>query len=59
VWAFIERDKKYSLNTDEVSSYLNAQLSPYKRPSKIILMDSLPLAANGKVLKSQLISTIA
>ena len=58
VWAFIERDKKYSLNTDEVSSYLNAQLSPYKRPSRIIFMESLPLAANGKVLKSKLMDQI-
>jgi acyl-CoA synthetase (AMP-forming)/AMP-acid ligase II len=54
VWAFIERDKEYSLNADEVSSYLSAQLSPYKRPSRIIFMESLPLAANGKVLKSKL-----
>jgi acyl-CoA synthetase (AMP-forming)/AMP-acid ligase II len=54
VWAFIERDKEYSLNADEVSSFLSAQLSPYKRPSRIIFMESLPLAANGKVLKSKL-----
>ena len=59
VWAFIEPDKQHTLSVEEVTAYLSTQLSPYKRPSKIILMDSLPLAANGKVLKSQLISTIA
>ena len=55
VWAFIERDKDCLLNADDISSHLSMLLSPYKRPSKIIFLESLPLAANGKVLKSKLI----
>jgi acyl-CoA synthetase (AMP-forming)/AMP-acid ligase II len=55
VWAFIERDKSCLLSADDISSYLSILLSPYKRPSKIIFLESLPLAANGKVLKSKLI----
>ena len=56
VWAFIEGHKDHILSIDEINSYLNLQLSPYKRPSKIILVENLPLAANGKVLKSKLMS---
>jgi acyl-CoA synthetase (AMP-forming)/AMP-acid ligase II len=38
----------------ELKAYLAGRLSPYKRPSEIVIMDSLPTAANGKVLKSAL-----
>ena len=58
VIAFIEVDKTNSFSGEELLTYLRERLSPYKIPKKIIQLPSLPLAANGKILKSKLISEI-
>lgn len=58
VIAFIETDKTNSITGQDLISYLRERLSPYKIPKKIIRLPSLPLAANGKILKSKLISEI-
>jgi long-chain acyl-CoA synthetase len=39
---------------DALEDWAAARLAPYKRPARIVLMDSLPAAANGKVLKHRL-----
>ena len=38
----------------ELTDWLAARLAPYKRPARIVFMDALPAAANGKVLKHRL-----
>jgi len=58
VIAFIEVDKTNSFSLEELLTYLRERLSPYKIPKKIIQLPSLPLAANGKILKSKLNSEI-
>lgn len=55
VVAFVElRDPTGGLPQD-LPAHLKAWLSPYKHPSEIVVLDALPLAQNGKVLKRQLI----
>lgn len=52
VVAFIEVSKEISL--DALRAHLKANLSPYKIPSEIVVLDHLPAAATGKVLKKEL-----
>jgi acyl-CoA synthetase (AMP-forming)/AMP-acid ligase II len=55
VVAFVELAHGACVSAGELKAYLAGRLSPYKRPSQIVIMDSLPTAANGKVLKSALV----
>ncbi len=40
--------------TPDLHDWLVARLAPYKRPGRIVLLDALPAAPNGKVLKHRL-----
>lgn len=55
IHAFIEINKSALFTKAEIADFLALNLSPYKRPDSIHILTSLPLAANGKVLKSQLL----
>lgn len=46
------------LKEEDVRLFLQDRLSPYKRPQRILFVDSLPVAPNGKVLKHQLKQTL-
>lgn len=54
VVAYVELVSDSKVNAEQLSDYAAQLLSPYKRPTQIVIMSALPLAANGKVLKSQL-----
>jgi acyl-CoA synthetase (AMP-forming)/AMP-acid ligase II len=54
VVAYVELAKGAEVNADALHRHVALLLSPYKRPARIVIMPALPLAANGKVLKSQL-----
>lgn len=54
VVAFIEPTQGASIDLDALRAYLKANLSPYKIPSEIVVLDHLPAAATGKVLKKEL-----
>lgn len=54
VVAFVELDPQQNVTTAVLHAYLSNMLSPYKCPSEIVIMQSLPSAATGKVLKGQL-----
>ena len=54
VVAFVELDPAQVLSSEELHAYLAERLSPYKVPSKIFVMPSLPAAATGKILKGKL-----
>lgn len=58
VVAYVELRQGAQADADTLHRYLAELLSPYKRPSQIVIADALPLAANGKVLKSQLLKSI-
>jgi long-chain acyl-CoA synthetase len=54
VVAFVQPSPGASLTEAEVAEYATAQLAPYKRPSHILLVDTMPLTPTGKVMKEQL-----
>ncbi len=55
VVAFVELDPAAGLeDTRVLDDWLAARLSPYKRPSLIIAMPSMPAAPTGKILKGKL-----
>ena len=41
----------------DLREHVAERLSPYKRPSRIIVTITLPTSPNGKVLKQKLIET--
>jgi acyl-CoA synthetase (AMP-forming)/AMP-acid ligase II len=53
VVAFVELDPARSVSIEDLHGYLAGQLSPYKCPSEIVVMKSMPAAATGKILKGQ------
>lgn len=54
VVAFLEASQEGAVDLDALRAYLKANLSPYKVPSEIVVLDHLPAAATGKILKKEL-----
>ena len=54
VVAFVELAPGTHATVEELEAHCAAALAPYKRPSEIIVMKSLPAAPSGKILKGQL-----
>ncbi|MGE8154143.1 class I adenylate-forming enzyme family protein [Pseudomonas vancouverensis] len=54
VVAFLQVAHRDSFDTAALKAFLAERLSPYKRPSHIHLLDSLPATSSGKILKHQL-----
>jgi acyl-CoA synthetase (AMP-forming)/AMP-acid ligase II len=54
VVAFIEPVKGAAIDLAALRAYLKERLSPYKMPSEIVVLDALPAAATGKILKKEL-----
>lgn len=54
VVAYVELDAQQRVSVAELQQWLAQQLAPYKCPSAIIVMDALPAAATGKILKGRL-----
>ena len=54
VVAFIEPSQGAAIDLDALRAHLKANLSPYKIPSEIVVLEHLPSAATGKVLKKEL-----
>lgn len=54
VVAFIERAQDMPIEMEALRAHLKANLSPYKVPAEIIVLDHLPAAATGKILKTVL-----
>ncbi len=54
VVAYIELDARHPVTLEALDAWLAQHLAPYKRPAEIIVMDALPAAATGKILKAKL-----
>jgi acyl-CoA synthetase (AMP-forming)/AMP-acid ligase II len=54
VVAFVQLLPGASLGPEHLKAYVAANLAPYKRPTEIIILDSLPAASTGKILKHKL-----
>lgn len=57
--AVIQRKSGASTSEDEFITYCRDQVSAYKAPRRVMLVDSLPLSPIGKVLKRELRSRLA
>lgn len=54
VVAFVQCAAGASLSEAELLSFAAERLAPYKRPCQVVLVDTLPATATGKILKGQL-----
>jgi long-chain acyl-CoA synthetase len=54
VVAFVELKPGATATPAALIAFAAASLAPYKRPSEVIVLPSLPTAASGKILKAQL-----
>ncbi|MCR6631459.1 MAG: AMP-binding protein [Magnetospirillum sp.] len=54
VVAFVQAAPGAIIDSQELSSFVTAQLAPYKRPAEIVVMEHLPAGATGKILKNRL-----
>lgn len=52
IWAYITVSEEVS--TDDIISYCREQLTPYKVPKNIVVLDELPKSSVGKVLRKEL-----
>jgi acyl-CoA synthetase (AMP-forming)/AMP-acid ligase II len=58
VVAFVQLLPGSTVTAADLMAYATSQLTAYKRPSEIRLMDSLPAASTGKILKHKLAETL-
>ena len=54
VVAFVEVAPDAAVSEDALRAYLKERLSPYKVPTQIVIMQHLPAAPTGKILKKEL-----
>ncbi|QJQ98986.1 class I adenylate-forming enzyme family protein [Halomonas sp. PGE1] len=54
VVAFVQCEPGANLEETALRAFISERLAPYKRPTRIVLMDSLPATASGKILKGRL-----
>lgn len=59
VLAFVETDAAAQIDLQALDRHLSARLAPYKRPARVIRLDSLPMTLSGKVLKRNLLEQYA
>ncbi|EKE45481.1 long-chain-fatty-acid--CoA ligase, putative [Oceaniovalibus guishaninsula JLT2003] len=57
ILAFCETDDPAGLSERELLDHVAERLSPYKRPSRIVVTTALPTSPNGKILKTVLVET--
>ncbi|MGE8618633.1 MAG: class I adenylate-forming enzyme family protein [Achromobacter spanius] len=59
VIAFVEPLPGAKVDTELLMLHLRAQLAPYKRPARIIPIDTIPTTVSGKILKQPLKERLA
>ncbi len=59
VIAFVECLPGITLDIDKLHEYLRGQLAPYKRPARILTIDSIPTTVSGKIQKQPLKAQLA
>jgi acyl-CoA synthetase (AMP-forming)/AMP-acid ligase II len=58
VVAFVQLIKGSPVKSADLMAFVNPQLTSYKRPSKIIVLDVLPATSTGKILKHKLAESL-
>ncbi|SIS64981.1 Acyl-CoA synthetase (AMP-forming)/AMP-acid ligase II [Roseivivax lentus] len=59
VLAFCQITAPGAVEAETLGRFVAERLSGYKRPSRILIVDALPAAATGKILKHKLLETFA
>ena len=54
VVAFVQLLPGAGVSVEELKAYTAQQLASYKRPTELIVLDALPAASTGKILKHKL-----
>ncbi|HYW91682.1 MAG TPA: AMP-binding protein [Gammaproteobacteria bacterium] len=54
VVAYVQPDPRSKLDLEALRAWLRERLSPYKLPAEIIVLQEMPAAATGKILKHRL-----
>ena len=57
--AFVQLIQGARTRPADLMDFIRDQLAPYKRPSEIIVLDTLPATSTGKILKAQLAKSLA
>jgi len=58
VVAFVQLLKGSNVTPSELMAFAGKQLTSYKRPSQIIVLDALPATSTGKILKHKLAESL-
>lgn len=58
VVAFVQLLNSSKVTPSELMAYVSPQLTSYKRPSQIIVLEALPATSTGKILKHKLAESI-
>ena len=56
--AFVQLLPGSRVTPEELMSFIRFQLTSYKRPSEIVLLDALPATSTGKILKHKLAESL-
>jgi long-chain acyl-CoA synthetase len=56
ILAFVQLAAGTATAAGELAHYSASRLAPYKRPTEIIVVSEMPINANGKVLKAELLA---
>ena len=58
VVAFVQLLKGSDVTAQDLMAHIAPQLTSYKRPSEIVLLDALPATSTGKILKHKLAESL-
>ena len=58
VVAFVQLLQGSAMKPADLMAFINPQLTSYKRPSEIIVLDALPATSTGKILKHKLAESL-
>ena len=58
VVAFVQLLQGSAMKPSDLMAFINPQLTSYKRPSEIIVLDALPATSTGKILKHKLAESL-
>jgi acyl-CoA synthetase (AMP-forming)/AMP-acid ligase II len=58
VVAFVQLIKGSTTTSAQLLAFVNPQLTGYKRPAEIIILDALPATSTGKLLKHKLAESL-
>ena len=58
VVAFVQLIQGATTSAEELKAHASSQLTSYKRPSEIVVLDALPATSTGKILKHKLAESL-